>query len=452
MATTAILAALLAENTEKCAPPLSDAEVRKIAESVGRYEPGVTTEDALPRTEAPRHKFETLGEGRYKLSLDEYAAEIEVDRLRRSSSGELIGELFVRCALPGVQSFDGTMSAADFNLSSARARAERGRLLEKKSENLSIIWESHLEELCQRVIFAERKGKPAVDLRTLPRPAPDDSIKIEGLVFPRRHPSIIFGDGGTAKSYLALFIIGTLAQQGMRVGLFDWELDEDDHRDRLERLFGEDMPEIYYARCGKPLMYETDRLARIVADERLEFVGYDSIAFACAGPPESAESAGQYFRAVRQIGIGGLHIAHITKSDGGDQKPFGSVFWHNGARATYFVQLSNESPDGRTISIGLFNRKANLGKLQQPTGFDIEFAPEGTYFTRSNPADNPDLAETMSLSHRMRHLLRSGSLPFDEIAETLGAKPETIKRTVRRGKKMFTVIEGGKVGLLNTLR
>jgi hypothetical protein len=31
---------------------------------------------------------------------------------------------------------------------------------------------------------------------------------------------------------------GHLDQAGMRVGLFDWELAGEDHRDRLERLFG----------------------------------------------------------------------------------------------------------------------------------------------------------------------------------------------------------------------
>jgi hypothetical protein len=39
---TALEAALLAENQERCDPPLSEDEVRAIARSVGRYEPGAT--------------------------------------------------------------------------------------------------------------------------------------------------------------------------------------------------------------------------------------------------------------------------------------------------------------------------------------------------------------------------------------------------------------------------
>ena len=36
----AILAALLAENAARCRPPLAEAEVRSIADSIGRYQPG----------------------------------------------------------------------------------------------------------------------------------------------------------------------------------------------------------------------------------------------------------------------------------------------------------------------------------------------------------------------------------------------------------------------------
>ena len=233
----------------------------------------------------------------------------------------------------------------------------------------------------------------------------------------------------------------------MRVGLFDWELAGDDHRDRLERLFGSEMPEIQYVRCEQALVYESDRLSRIVGDNRLDFAVYDSIAFACDGPPESAEVAGRYFRAVRQIGIGSLHIAHITKSDGGDQKPFGSVFWHNGARSTYYIQLSDQSPDGRTLSLGLFNRKSNLGGLRQPTGFLVNFTDDRTYFQKANPVDIPDLAEKMTLRQRMNHALRGGAIPLDQLANMLDARPDTLSRTVRRHSKQFTIIEGGQIAL-----
>jgi hypothetical protein len=416
-------------------------ELCRLSEAAAEWKPRDSIEPKIA------HVFEQDIGNRYRLVIPESRISIEVDRLRRESN-ELIGELCVRCDLPGVPTYGGSVSIADFNLSSARARSERARLLETRAHTKGLDWAGHLEEFCQRSLAAERMGLPAVDLRDMDRPGPDDSIFIEGVKLPRRHPSILFGDGGAAKSYIGLYLAGRLVQQGFNVALFDWELAGEDHRDRLERIFGSMMPKVYYARCERALVHEGDRLLRIVRDNKIDFAIFDSIAFACDGPPESAEIAGRYFRAVRQVGIGSLHIAHITKSEGGDQKPFGSVFWHNGARATYFVTLSNSSQDGKTLSVGLFNRKTNLGALNAPAGFTIEFTNDRTYFTKANPADTPDLAEKMTVRQRMDHLLRGGALAIEDIAKEIEAEPATISRTVRRYKRQFTLIEGGKVALL----
>src|SRR5262249_39862884 len=93
---------------------------------------------------------------RYRFEVPTCGVIFEADRLRRDHN-ELIGELTVRCDLPGVQSVNGCLNVADFNFSSLRARQ------------------------------AERQGSPAMDLRTVARPERDD-IDIEGFVFPRRHP------------------------------------------------------------------------------------------------------------------------------------------------------------------------------------------------------------------------------------------------------------------------
>lgn len=394
-----------------------------------------------------KHQFEALAEDRYRLTLPEVGSIIEVDRLRRER-GELQGELCVKCTLPGVKTFDGTVSIADFNLSSARARTERAKLLGTRSGSKAVDWAGALEELCQRVLAAERQGNPSVDLRTLERPGPDDSISVDGLTFPRRHPTVLFGDGGSAKSYISLYILGTLAKRGMRVALFDWELAGEDHRDRLERIFGSEMPPIEYAHCERPLTFEVDRLARIVRDKRIDFAAYDSVVFACDGPPESAEVAARYFRAVRQIGVGGLHVAHITKSDSGDMKPFGSVFFHNSARATYFCKLADASGDGESISIGLYARKNNLSKQCAPIGYRISFTGDRTAFVRSNPNDTPELAGKMTYRERMYQMLRFGSLPVKEVADRLGTDVKTVRKTARRHPKTFTLLENGYVALL----
>jgi hypothetical protein len=397
-------------------------------------------------------KFTAPGDDRYRFAIPELGVTFEVDRVRRDGH-ELWGELSVLCSLPGARTVNGSLSIADFNFSSARSRQDRAKLLGTRCGAKDLDWNGLVEELCQRVLQADRAGQPAVDLRTLARPSTDDDmLVVEGLALPRRHPSIAFGDGGAGKSYLGLYLGGRIAEKGIPVMLADWELAGEDHRDRLERLFPDGMPRILYVRCERPLVYEVDRLRRIVRDNGIEFTVFDSVAFACDGPPEAAEIAGKYFRAVRQIGGGSLHVAHVSKGENADQKPFGSAFWHNGARSTWYVKQDEASAGTDVLRIGLFNRKTNLGKLRQPLGYSITFGEETTTFRRTDVAASPDLADKLSLPQKMAYLLRSGSKTMKEIADELDAKQDTVKKAVYRNQGRFIVLDDGSVGLLERVR
>ena len=149
-----------------------------------------------------------------------------------------------------------------------------------------------------------------------------------------------------------------------------------------------------------------------------------------------------YFRAVRQIGVGSAHIAHITKSlEGNEEKPFGSVFWHNGARATYFMQRAAEADDGMTV--GVFNKKFNTGPKLPPFGFRFVFEPDRTLVTRTNVADVDELATKLPLVQRMRHLLKGGAMTIVAIADQLDAKVDSVTKTAKRWDgKMFVRVSG----------
>ncbi len=380
------------------------------------------------------------------MAVPQYAIVFEAERLRRERD-ELVGELRVFCKLPGAKTVNGTLATADFNFSSLRARQDRAKFLSTRARTKEEIdWYALLEEFTQGVFEKEREGAPSVDLRTIERPVPDE-ILINGLAFPRRHPSILFGDGGSAKSYTALWLAGELVKSGMNVALFDWELCGEDHRDRLERLFGEMMPKIQYVRCEKPLVHEVDRLARIVNEKQIQFAIYDSVAFACDGPPESAETAGKYFRALREINCGSLHVAHNTKGENNDQKPFGSVFWHNGARSIWYVQASERLEGDPTLQVGFHHRKSNLGSKYPTVCYRLEFHPTQTIFVRERTEDNADATAKLSVRQKMVFLLKRGSLTFEEIAEQVDATSETVRKTAQRDRNSFICLTGGRVGL-----
>lgn len=383
----------------------------------------------------------------YSLSISDLGLSLHIDRLRRERH-ELIGELSVYCTLPGACVVNGnhSLSIADLNLSSARCRAERARLLQTRANIPKLDWAGVLEEFSQRVIEAERRGEPAVDLRQVPaQPVDNLTYSILGLDCPKNHPTVLFGDGGTCKSYLALYLAGKIAEHGQSVAVFDWELSAEDHRTRLEKLFPDGMPRVFYVYCSRPLVHEVDRLRRIVRDNEISYAVYDSVAFAADGPPEAAETAGKYFRAARQIGCGSLHIAHISKGLDADKKPFGSTFWHNCARATWFIKTSDESADN--LHVGLFPRKSNLQRLPNPVGLRFQFDQTETSIRRMEVASSPELAQQLSVRQRMEYLLKPGAMSVDGIAAQLEAKPDTISRTVRRYRNRFVIIDGGRIGL-----
>ena len=354
---------------------MSDLAAAQIAEAFTNTNTPPVTDD-IPR------QFDCVDDGRYRMRLGYGGIEFELDRIRRDRNS-LNGELLVRCDIPGARTYDGTLSCAGFNLASATARTARARLLVSKSEAQAIHWDSLLEEFSIRVLNAERRGNPAKPLRDYPKPEADDHFTVEGVSLLKQHPVIVFGDGGTAKSLTALYLAGVLEQGGTKVLYCVWAFSPEDHRDRLDRLFGaSSMPGVLYARCDRPLTFEADRLRRIVVENDVEYVVYDSVAFACDGPPESAEVAAAYFRAVRQIGRGSLHIAHTTKGDGGDRKPFGSTFWSNGARRTLCVKPS-EQVSASSLTIGLFDRKRNVGPQSPAIGFHITFDRDRTVAGRS---------------------------------------------------------------------
>lgn len=378
----------------------------------------------------PPLTFQRIEPEGYRLTDAVHGIVLEVTRLRRERQ-DLRGELAVSCRMLGArQSEGGFVSVANFNLSNARERKERAFVLAERSRAPKVDWTTLLEELCQRVLAAERQGEPSVALRDLPAPSRDEEFSIDGLTFPAKHGAILFGDGGTLKSYLQLYVGGVLARGGLRVGYFDWELDQWTHRPRLEQLFGSNMPDVRYVRCDRPLVYEVDRLAQIVRREGLDYALFDSIGFACDGPPEAAESALTYFRVARYLGIGGLHSAHITKNgDNAEQRPFGSAFFHNSARSTWFVKRAGASGDGQVVTIGLFNRKPSpFAPARPPIAFDVSFADGRTVFTRVDVATVDELVTALPLKERIRGLMKTGTpRTIAAIAEALDAEKDSVE-------------------------
>jgi len=384
--------------------------------------------------------FERTGFCAYRLALPNSLITFDLNRLRRERH-ELIGELTVRCQFAGAQTVDGILSAGDFNLSSVQARVTRAKLLANRAQTKDVDFEGYLEELCYKTLAAERTGEPPQVLRDVEIiPGHHGEFDLIGFGIPKRHPSILFGDGGAAKSTLALYMGCELAHRGEMVMFCDWEADDQDHKARLDLLYPTNPPAILYVRCERPLVVEADRLRALVREYGITFGFMDSAAYGCAGAPESAEASLDYFRALRSLTIGTLITAHVTKSEDGDKRPFGSSFWHNSARATWHIKRSNPNDDRDTIYTLVTQRKCNFGRVRPAMSLGITFG-RTIDIRRASVLAAEEFAPSLTLPQRIMATLNSKPLSGDVLrAEFPDSKPDTLRKTIDRMLERGTLV------------
>jgi AAA domain len=326
-----------------------------------------------------------------------------------------------------------------FNLSSSRMRTDLAKTLKTCSRGHQPDFDTAVEDACNGALRAYRAGTPSLRLREAVRP------EGAGLILPPialgTMPTILYGDGGNAKSLIALAIaetietgrpiLGLAPTATGHVGFLDWEMDAWTHRERALALTGQES-DVRYIACARPLADDVDRIRSEVRRHQLTYLIVDSIALACDGPPEAAEVANRFFGALRSIGLGSLLIAHTTKGENSDAKPFGSAFWHNGARLTWLVKRQAEI--GGTLRLGLFNKKANTGPIAPPMGFDVVWGDQIT-LSRTDVQDIPDLADHVPLKYRMTAQLRAGALTIAALAGALDVPTSSVAKALDRGKK-----------------
>jgi hypothetical protein len=371
--------------------------------------------------------------GCYSVMFHTENLQLDFERMRADRrSGDLSAELTVYVGAAGGEQIH---SGARLNLSSTAARSTLAKHLEGRRQRGD--WSELVETAVRMTRSAMRRGEPSILLRDAP--VEQASYVLEPIAA-RHGTTILFGDGSSAKSLLALAIaaclergdaslLGLAKAEARRVLFLDYEWDASVHRRRLERLCGEQLPEIVYLRCDTPLHDDVDRIRAVIRDTGSNFLIVDSASWAAGDEPETADSAKQFYSGLRQIGLDNLVTAHTTKA-GADEKPFGSVFWHNGARLTWHVSAEHET-DEDTIRVGLVNRKHNDGKLARPLGWQVTFA-DSIGFEPIDASSIVSVAQRMSIAQRIRTELVAGSRTVHELAEALDAQTDVVRVTVNR--------------------
>jgi hypothetical protein len=390
---------------------------------------------AGPNDWGPR-TFEVIAAGQhYRLSLPALDIVLDVDHVRRER-GELHGYLTAYCGLPGARTIvNKVLLAGTTNLGSMTTRKRIGDMLQDRALAKDVDFHGLIEELALRAEEAEKIGDPAINLADVtPAPIENDVWDVKGIRLARWHSTLVHGLADTLKSQIVLMVLAELERCGIPTMFVDWEMDADTHARRLRQLCGADVPPITYVRAARGLVHEIDRLQRIKHEKKIEYVGLDSVGFGCDGPPEAAEHALAFNRAVRQLGIGSIQIAHQAKGENGDKMPFGSAFWFNSARVVYGVKRAEGHGDESRVNVALYPTKSNLFKRGGPVGLEFHFGETQTTVTERDVADQADdLAARLSVPQRMRAILKRGPLTVAALAEELGVPENTITVNVSRG-------------------
>jgi hypothetical protein len=307
--------------------------------------------------------------------------------------------------------------------------------------NNTFDWFEVVEYICIKTLNHFRQGEPVVRLG-MREDIPPLEYQLYPLVLKNEH-NVLFGDGGTGKSYVSALIatliqynkehLGLVPQQG-NVLIADWETSEltwERRINAIKRGLGLEGSAFFYRFCERPLVDDIEEIQRQVADNNIQVIIVDSAGLAAGLEGDFHASAIKYARALRSLRITSITVDHITKNEG--DKPFGSVYKHNIARSAYKIRHV-QNPGESDLYIGLYHTKANEGPRLKPRGFHLQF--DGDEFTLKKVtfgyldiSEVPELADELPIRDRLCTLLSRAPMTITEMAEELG-KPEASIRTV----------------------
>jgi CRP-like cAMP-binding protein len=311
-----------------------------------------------------------------------------------------------------------------------------------------------------------RDAKPeVVRLADVERPGPRRYL-CKDLVL-AAYVTLLHGDGGVAKSLLALALAVAVAGSSRewlrrrvengRVLYLDFELDTEEQARRVHQLCQgaglEKPPEdlLYMSAVGHRTR-EVFEAARETCEEYgIELVVVDSYGVALHGDSEAARDVigfhQEFLEPLRHLGVAVLVIDHQSRLQAGQsyqQKgAFGSVYKANLARSVIQVEATERAQD--TFTVRLRQKKHNFGALAEPFSVKLCFSEEAVTL-EAVELKASELAEeaTLTAPERVKLALEDGSAYPWEISETTGIPLKTVKNVLTGLRKQGVVEPTGE--------
>ena len=344
---------------------------------------------------------------------------------------------------------------ADLNLKAPQSKHRLAQLMATRVPSYE-NWEPLIEMLCY--LTAQEYRKP-VEAEWVGGHEPASREYDIDPFMAANEPTIMFGNGGSGKTYLNLIcclamasgesVVGLHPQQGP-VMFVDYETDRDTFERRIRMLsrgLGLDYPQLLYYRGGIPFAKDIASIKANVLNYEVRHIWIDSASLAVGGQLENTEAVGQFFSALRQLGIGSTVITHTAKNtNGGPATAFGSVYWSNLSRSVWEV-IGHQDEGSPDLSVGVKHTKVNEQGRQPRRGYLFQFLPDRVAVRESALDELPgldDMVPTMSRIEAAIVSRVSARATIQEIAEETGLKPNTVDKTIRRHPNRFAVDSGGR--------
>lgn len=266
---------------------------------------------------------------------------------------------------------------------------------------------------------------------------------------PANHTTVLYGDGDSGKSLLALSLAvaaltglplaGTWPIARVSSVLYvDYESTAEEHAHRLA-LLGRSLeitslPGLHHLQASRPLAELGPMLRAQRARTGAGLLILDSLGAACAGEPESAQAAIAALNTLRQMGptCTNLVLAHVSKLDaannGHARKAYGSVYVRNLPRANVEVRRV-EGVDGLSLTLRV-DKNNMLNRKPSPVGLDLLVSDEGLGWRRASVAvgSGPLRAQILALLSSSA----DDALSTTAVATRLEADPETVRKALGR--------------------
>lgn len=308
---------------------------------------------------------------------------------------------------------------------------------------------------------AGRKKPEVVRLSSVKPPGPRRYV-VDDLV-PEGYPVLLHGDGGVAKSMLALSLATAVTgDRGSWLGhrvtggpvlYLDFELTAEEQARRVWQLCRgagiEEPPDglLYLSAVGFGARDAFEAARDSCEEHAAKLLVVDSYGVALQGDAEASRDVIGFQHEVlgpfRELGAAVLLIDHQSKLQAGQsyqsKGAFGSVYKSNLARSV--VQAEATERGEGTLTVRLRQKKHNFGPLSEPFGVKLTFSEESVSL-EAVELQAAELAEegTLTASERVKLALADGPAYPWEISDFTGVPLKTVKNALT-GLRRQAVVE-----------